>query len=128
MSEYQPIVAQTAEATPDVTFPDLTGPYKVGRASFEWVDQSRDEFFASVPGLKRDLMVYIWYPGTPTRPIIAPYMESGQIWISFGGLMWDLWSQQPGLESHVHSHAYNASTVDTDKPSYPVIIFDPGHK
>src|SRR4051812_4638652 len=69
----------------EITFPELTGPYKVGRVSYEWVDQSRDETFASVPGLKRDLMVYIWFPAVlAKRTKVASYMD--------GGLMWDIWS------------------------------------
>src|SRR6185295_7433028 len=78
-----PVFAQcpTPAATPstyEVTFPALTGPYPVGRTSYEWIDQSRDETFASIPGLKRDLMVYIWYPASTTRPLyVAPYMDGG---------------------------------------------------
>lgn len=133
-----PALAQVAtpavtSAPLDVTFPDLSGPYKVGRTSYEWIDQSRPETFASAPGLKRDLVVYIWFPASVTkRTKIAPYMD--------GGLMWDIWSGRSGregptfvrttsphagLENLVHTHAYSSSLVDTDKPSYPVIIFVP---
>jgi hypothetical protein len=83
--------ATAAAAPPDVIFPDLTGPYKVGRTSFEWIDQSRPETFAgpSGLGLKRDLMVYIYFPASVTkRTKIAPYMD--------GGLMWDIWSGMSG--------------------------------
>src|SRR5262245_7850611 len=119
-----PVLGQspTPTATPsahDVNFPDLTGPYKVGRVSYEWVDQNRDETFASIRGLKRDLMVYIWFPATTVkRSKIAPYMD--------GGLLWDIWSGHPGLEMAVHSHSYTLASVATDKPSYPVLVFAPG--
>ncbi len=134
MEAAAPTLAQSptvvvTKTPPDITFPDLTGPYNVGRSEYEWVDQTRDDPFASIPGLKRDLMVYIWFPASPTkRSKIAPYMDS---------LMWDIWSKHPlplsnvlssvsGLESSVHSRAYRTNHLDQDKSSYPVLIFVPG--
>src|ERR1041385_6947751 len=65
----------------DINLPDLTGPYKVGRVAYEWVDQSRNEIYASIPGLKRDLMVDIWFPAAPAkRAKVAPYMENATMW------------------------------------------------
>jgi hypothetical protein len=113
------LASQTATPTPqEVNFPELTGPYKVGLTSFEWVDQSRDETLASIPGLKRDLMVYIWFPATLAKSTkLAPYMQSD--------LIWDIFSKHPGLGSLVHSHAYRTTLLNPDKPSYPVLIFEP---
>ena len=110
---------QTATPTPqEVNFPELTGPYKVGLTSFEWVDQSRDETLASIPGLKRDLVVYIWFPATlAKRTKLAPYMQ--------GDLMWNIWSGHTGQDRMVHSYAYSTTLLDPDKPSYPVLIFSP---
>src|SRR2546422_629956 len=53
--------------------PVPTGPSPVGRASYDWVDESREEVFAprqrgNGPGAKRkkrELMVWFWYPATP---------------------------------------------------------------
>lgn len=128
--------AQTASPTPSatlatqgVTFPNLTGPYKVGRTSYEWVDQSRDETFASIPGLKRDLMVDVWLPASVNkRTQLAPYMDTHLMWDasalalaqSHGGFGH---VAHPGLGSLVHSHAYSTSNLDTTEPSYPVLIF-----
>jgi len=113
------LAAQTATLTSqEVNFPELTGPYKVGLTSFEWVDQSRDETLASIPGLKRDLMVYIWFPAALAKHTkLAPYMQDD--------LMWNIWSGHTGQDSMVHSHAYSTTLLDPDKPSYPVLIFSP---
>src|SRR5678815_1900453 len=113
------LAAQTATPTPqEINFPELAGPYKVGLTSFEWVDQSRDETLASIPGLKRDLMVYIWFPAKLAKHTkLAPYMQ--------GDLMWNIWSGHTGQDSMVHSHAYSTTLLDPDKPSYPVLIFSP---
>ncbi|MHB8627821.1 MAG: alpha/beta hydrolase family protein [Aggregatilineales bacterium] len=122
-----PTPAATATSR-DVTFPVLTGPYKVGRTEFEWVDHSRAETFASIPGLKRDLMAYVWFPASVTkRTKIAPYMDSGLMWDDSAlgqaqpvglGLV-----AHPGLNDLVHTHAYSTSTLDTSQPSYPILIF-----
>ena len=53
--------------------PVPTGSYAVGRASYDWVDESREETFAPKQGgngsgakrKKRELMVWFWYPATP---------------------------------------------------------------
>ena len=72
--------------------------------------------YASVPGLKRDLMVYIWFPADVTkRTKIAPYMD--------GGPLWDIASGHPSMEGMIHSHAYNTSNLDTSQPTYPVLVF-----
>jgi hypothetical protein len=107
-----------SETPAEINLPDLTGPYKVGRTSYEWVDQSRDEKYASIPGLKRDLMVDIWFPAVPGKHSkIAPYMETAA--------MWDMVSNHPDMAGIVHPHAYMTETVADDKPSYPVLIFEP---
>ncbi len=116
----------TPVATPalqDITFPDLTGPYKVGRTAYEFLDQSRDETYASAPGLKRDLMVYFWYPASTTkRTKLLPYMDSPLMWDIASG--WDRKGGYPGLGSRIHSHAYSSRLLATDQPRYPVLIFD----
>src|SRR5689334_695681 len=106
--------AQTAAT---INLPDLTGPYKVGRTAYEWIDQTRDEPYASAPGLKRDLMVDIWFPASPAkRAKVAPYMENS--------MMWKVITGHPELEDIVHARAYTTNSVATDKPSYPVLIFE----
>jgi len=111
-------VAQTAVAASGSGFPDLTGQYKVGRTAYEWVDQSRDEKFASIAGLKRDLMVNIWFPAEPAKYAkIAPYMGDS--------VSWTIVTNHPELESQVKARAYMTNAVASGQPSYPVIIFDP---
>jgi hypothetical protein len=42
--------------------PQPRGKYGIGRIAYHWVDSSRREQFSKVPGSRRELMVYIWYP------------------------------------------------------------------
>ena len=45
-----------------VTLPAPTGPYAVGRTFFDWVDEAWADPLAPVPGVQRELTVWIWYP------------------------------------------------------------------
>jgi len=45
-----------------LTLPLLPGPYAVGRASFDWRDDSRVDALAPSTGVERELTVWMWYP------------------------------------------------------------------
>jgi predicted dienelactone hydrolase len=56
-------IAMLAWLQPDhVTLPRPTGPYTVGRTSFDWVDGKHMDPFAPEPDTKRELIAWIWYP------------------------------------------------------------------
>ena len=46
----------------EVTLPTPTGPFAVGRATYAWADDVSSDTLAPVPGIKRELVVWIWYP------------------------------------------------------------------
>jgi len=50
------------ESRTEVTFPTLTGPFAVGRAIYAWADDAQSDPLAPVPGTRRELLVWIWYP------------------------------------------------------------------
>jgi len=54
-----------------VTFPTPTGPFAVGRAIYDWVDDKQAETLAPVPGTKRELLVWIWYPAVSGQSAVA---------------------------------------------------------
>ena len=56
-----PVSAQSAE----VTMPQPTGSYAVGRTIYEWSDSSRAERYSDDPAAKRELQVWVWYPAEP---------------------------------------------------------------
>jgi len=47
---------------PRVTFPETTGPARVGTTRFEWADESRGEPATSNPNDRRTVVVQAWYP------------------------------------------------------------------
>ena len=56
----------------EVSLPEPTGPYAVGRASYDWVDSSREETFTKKEGDKRELMAFVWYPAEKPAPDTEP--------------------------------------------------------
>ena len=48
-----------------LTLPDLRGPYAVGRVAVDWVDETRPDPFSQNPAVKRELVVWLWYPAAP---------------------------------------------------------------
>jgi len=45
-----------------LTLPKPTGPFTVGRALYDWTDDKTLDTLAPVPGTKRELLVWMWYP------------------------------------------------------------------
>src|ERR1700730_10353246 len=59
------LVSLWLEHRTEVTLPALTGPFAVGRAFYDWADDQTLDTLAPVPGTKRELLVWIWYPAAP---------------------------------------------------------------
>jgi Platelet-activating factor acetylhydrolase, isoform II len=65
-----------------VELPKPTGPYAVGRLTYDWVDRGRADTLATVPTPSREISVWVWYPASRTTQGRATYA--------------------PGLWSHLH--------------------------
>src|SRR2546425_13173889 len=50
------------ESRTEITLPTPTGPFAVGRAIYDWTDDTNQDTLAPVPGTKRELLVWMWYP------------------------------------------------------------------
>ena len=60
-----------------LVLPTPTGPYAVGRTEYDWTDQSRLDPLAPHAGMKRELVVWVWYaalrePGAKIAPYLPP--------------------------------------------------------
>jgi predicted dienelactone hydrolase len=107
------------QAQGEIPFPELTGPHAVGRTSYLWTDDSREELFTPEEGDPRVLTVWVWYPAAPgTDAATAPYLTDG---------MSELFQQLFGVGSNnVHAHAYDAAPVLDTETGYPVLVYSPG--
>src|SRR6202163_500441 len=56
------LVSLWLEHRTEVTLSTPTGPFAVGRALYDWADGETLDTLAPGPGIKRELLVWIWYP------------------------------------------------------------------
>lgn len=110
-----PVFAQTVE----VTMPQLTGPYAVGRTIYEWTDSTRPERYSDDPNAKRELQVWVWYPADP-----APDAQPDTY---LPGMLEQVMSQAFGLNlDSIQTYSYaDAPLVESASP-YPVLVFSHG--
>jgi dienelactone hydrolase len=113
------------------TLPAPTGPFAVARAVYDWTDDKTFDPLAPVPGTKRELLVWIWYPaaaGPASTPSSATYgylpdavrmaveRSSGVLFSKF--LTRDL--------SKVHGHSRGNAEVSPQQRSFPVVMMRAG--
>src|SRR5215216_6107953 len=107
-----------AQAQVEVTFPDLTGPYSVGKMELQLVDEAREEIFTEDDEDKREFMLTVYYPAQPaTDAIPAPYAE---------GALAEALGLTPEIVAQIHSEVYTEAPIAAVESTYPVVIFSPG--
>lgn len=120
------IVVVEVQQHQTVVLPTPTGPYAVGRMEYDWTDQSRTDTLAPHTGMKRELLVWAWYPAARVpgaQP--ASYLPS-----KWGQLI----DQQHGFigqqlirgYSTIKPHSLDRAPLATNAARYPVLIFEPG--
>ena len=130
-------------STRPVVLPSPSGPYAVGRVSFDWVDESRREPLAahetggasaSVGGTrpkysKRELMVWFWYPATAESGARPGDYLPGKWGVALerdrGLVLWrqlSLWQRFRSIQVH----ALPDAPLSPAEASYPVLIFSTG--
>ncbi len=107
----------------EILLPTLTGPYRVGRASFHRTDASRAEPFTKDTADHRQILFHIWYPAEPTGGSVAQYIDvlpDDEIFRKSYSFV--------GIERLIRtrSHAFTGVKVSGAKKRFPVIIFSHG--
>lgn len=110
------------------TLPRPTGAFAVGRIRCDWVDAQATDPMASVPGRKRELLAWIWYPAadskTPrkTADYLPPNWRnavSQHMGMVLGGFLTrDL--------SRVRTNSIADAALSSKEHSYPVILLRAG--
>ncbi len=115
------------EHNESVILPSPTGPFAVGRKTYDWVDSTRIDSLAPVKNQKRELLIWIWYPGEKQGTSkLSDYMskpwrvalENHQGVLLSKFLKTDL--------SKVYAHNIGDVDVSSQIKSYPVIILRSG--
>ncbi len=113
--------------------PKPSGPYGIGRAAYDWTDNSRRDSLGQDSKRDRELMVYLWYPAE--RPAAEPhgvYMLGAKLIDAdpelrrrvseeFGS---EEWAQI--LSGAVYSHVVENAPAARSPKRFPVVIFSHG--
>ena len=109
-----------------VMLPTPTGPYAVGRMEYDWTDQSRTDTLAPHAGMKRELLVWAWYPATRipgAQPVSYLPLKWGQLIDQQRGF---IGQQLLRSSSTIKTHSLDHAPLATNATRYPVLIFEPG--
>jgi predicted dienelactone hydrolase len=111
-----------------ITLPAPTGSFAVGRATYAWADNATADPLAPVPGTKRELVVWLWYPSmagkfSPATEDYLPLPWRRAILRDRGALNSDFLTRDL---SRVHGHSIGNADVSPRLPSYPVAIMRGG--
>lgn len=110
-----------------VTLPKPTGSFAVGRTVYDWRDDRTNDALAPLPGTKRELFVWLWYPAANGKSAAdGEYLPSA--------LRSAITRQMGVLLSHflttdltkVRAHSLLTANVSPLRQSYPVIIMRGG--
>ena len=109
-----------------ISLPAPTGPFAVGRAIYDWTDDATLHTLAPVPGTKRELLVWIWYPAAAGRSAAVDDYVPAQLrpkGADAGGAIFKLLTRDL---SKVHGHSIREGDVSAQQRSYPVVIMRAG--
>ena len=110
----------------EVTLPPPTGPFAVGRAIYDWTDPVASDTLAPIPGTKRELLVWMWYPAAGQSGVTDDYVpaELGPKAEASGGA--NIWTLLTREVSNVRGHSLRGADVSSQQRSFPVVIMRAG--
>jgi predicted dienelactone hydrolase len=116
------------ERRTELALPAPTGSFAVGRAIYDWADDVQSDALAPVPGTKRELLVWIWYPATVGQSgagvdDYVPAQVRAPAGSVDGALIFRLLTRDL---AKVHGHSYRNADVSPQQQSYPVVIMRAG--
>jgi predicted dienelactone hydrolase len=109
----------------DVALSATTGSFAVGRAIYDWTDDATRDALAPVPGTKREILVWIWYPAVIGQSVAMDDYVPAQARAAAAAPGGPLRFLTRDL-SKVHAHSIRDSEVSAQQRSYPVVIMRAG--
>lgn len=110
--------------------PVPSGPFAIGRCSFDWIDRSRtDALSPDEPGC--ELMVYVWYPAAHNGQGLgkaSPYLSGAVQMNASGHGMSDFWGPvwPMILSGQLRSHASEDAPIAGKDDHFPLLLFSSG--
>jgi predicted dienelactone hydrolase len=114
------------ERSSDTDLPTPTGSSAVGRAIYDWRDDATVDPLAPAPGVKREVLVWIWYPAAAAPSAAADDYIPPQMRAAAGPSARGLMSLVTRDASRVHAHSSRNADVSRRQRSYPVVILRGG--
>jgi predicted dienelactone hydrolase len=108
-----------------ISLPTPTGSFAVGRTTDFWTSNAEDKT-APTAGIKRQLLVWIWYPTNPSSATTADYMDPTQraaIERYRGPINSHLLTRD---HTKVLTHSFLNAALSTQQPTYPIIVMRSG--
>jgi predicted dienelactone hydrolase len=111
----------------EITLPEPTGHFAVGRTAYTWVNSAETDELAPSPGAKREVVAWIWYPSAAmTSAAPAEYLPAAwrvALAQHSGVLMSQFFTRDSSL---VRTHSTSDPDVSSEQRSYPVVIMRAG--
>jgi predicted dienelactone hydrolase len=112
----------------ETTLPAPTGPLAVGRATFDWSDDTHPDTLAPAPGAKRELFVWIWYPAAAAQSAVLmddylPSQWRAEFERNRGALISNFLTRDL---AKVHAHSVRNAEVSPRERSFPVVMMRTG--
>ncbi len=109
------------------SFPEPSGPYKIGTTSLHLVDKNRLDEYTKDPDDHRELMIQIWYPAEVNKnELTAPYTAHSKELAA--GLQTALPLPQFALQhlNKIQTHSYQDAQLVKNESGWPVLLFSHG--
>jgi len=111
----------------EITLPEPTGHFAVGRTTYTWVNNAQTDELAPSPGAKRVVVVWIWYPSPAAISTVrAQYLPAPwrvALAQHSGVLMSQFFTRDLSV---VHTHSTSDPDISPEQRSYPVVIMRAG--
>jgi dienelactone hydrolase len=112
----------------EITLPEPTGHFAVGRTTYTWVNNAETDELAPSAGAKQEVVVWIWYPSAATTSSAPPAEYLPEPWRlalaqRSGILMSQFFTRDLSL---VRAHSTFDPGVSPEQRSYPVVIMRAG--
>ena len=112
----------------DVSLPTPTGRFAVGRALYDWTGDHSLDTLAPVPGTKRELLVWIWYPAVAGQSgaVFDDYLPASMRVPAARGGGSPIFKLLTRDLSKVHGHSLRNADVSPQRRSDAVVIMRAG--
>jgi hypothetical protein len=106
--------------------PFPTGPYAVGRTTFDLVDRAHSDPLAPHPGTPRELVAWMWYPAAGISALSTDYLPHN--WrAAIGKYRGTLFNSFLNRDlSRVLARSSADTAISSAEPTFPVVLMRPG--